>query len=52
LNAFKEGHAELSQPKKANTVTTTYVCIWGKYMYITTATIKVAVSPITTNLNT
>jgi hypothetical protein len=39
---------QLSQPKKEDTVTTTYVYvrIWGKY--ITTATTKAAVSPITT----
>jgi hypothetical protein len=43
---------QLSQPKEANTVTTAYMCIWGKYVYITTATTKAAVSPITTNLNT
>jgi hypothetical protein len=35
-----------SQLKKEDTVTTTYMCIWGKY--ITTATTKAAVSPITT----
>jgi hypothetical protein len=42
---------QLSQPKEGNTVTTTCVRIWGKYVYITTTT-KAAVSPITTNLNT
>jgi hypothetical protein len=41
---------QLSQLKKEDTVTTTCVHIWGKY--ITTATTKAAVSPITTNLNT
>jgi hypothetical protein len=37
---------QLSQLKKDGTVTTTYVRIWGKY--ITAATTKAAVSPITT----
>jgi hypothetical protein len=36
----------LSQLKKEDTVTTTCVRIWGKY--ITTGTTKAAVSPITT----
>jgi hypothetical protein len=43
---------QLSELKKANTVTTTYVRIWGKCVYVTTATTKAAVSPITTNPNT
>jgi hypothetical protein len=41
---------QLSQLKKEDTVTTTCARIWGKY--ITTATTKAAVSPITTKLNT
>jgi hypothetical protein len=42
---------QLSQPKEANTTTTTtYVRIWGKYLYTTSAATKAAVSPITTNL--
>jgi hypothetical protein len=44
--AFKEGHA--AKLKKEDTVTTSCARIWGKYVHITTATIKAAVSPITT----
>jgi hypothetical protein len=49
--SVKAGHAA-KLLKKEDTVTTThvYVRIWGKY--ITTATTKAAVSPITTHLNT
>jgi hypothetical protein len=52
LNAFKHSRkdTQLSQPKETNTATTTYVLIWGKYLYTTSAATKAAVSPITTNL--
>jgi hypothetical protein len=37
-----------SQPKEANTTTTTYMRIWEKYVHTTSATTKAAVSPIKT----
>jgi hypothetical protein len=45
-------HTHTQNPNEISYVLQTYVRIWGKYVYITTATTKAAVSPITTNLNT
>jgi hypothetical protein len=35
---------------ETNIATTTYMLIWGKYLYTTSAATKATVSPITTNL--